>query len=737
MYIERYPFFSSPQGHMDELLKLAKKEKLDELELAWAEAVAREDANIPALLQAPKVLVDRGRRDAAETLLWYLIDALKERGAVDQALDAARQGAQFLPDSDVLRQALAELYAVTRSDREDIESLVRLTLRSSGMPADEALTALDKALALHPGSYVLDPRDGAVGRVEQFDLEKGGLIVNFGTSEKPYSVGFVGRLELVDEDDFRALSIFERERIAKLAAEDPEELVQLVLATLDRRMELRRLKLYLGPLVGSWGKWWGRAREVLSRSAVIGMTEGSSPSLFLRKKPLTHGERLLKKFDRPQEPAEKLCMALNVMLEAKDHGSPEPADLRHVVDQVAMVGRQAAAANPGLALCATAVADAICRYFPELARPQGPAPESFAETLNELQGLPAAVPDLDLLGAVLDYLRHAEPHRWADLHATLMPALPRQVCAKAAHQLAAAGETAALERACLDILNLPDRNPGALAWLWRDATGQGPIVPPSIDKIELVVRMLVAMADIVRASGLSEVQRREHVAELRGSLFVRDARPLRDALQGATRQQTGILKGLAEYHPGLTDNMRTIATDILRELEPTLFVKKVDPWEESVVYTTEAGLARRQAELENLVHVRLPEVMREIGQAAQFGDISENAEYSAAVEERGRLAARAGRMQEEIAEARPITREMAATDYVSVGSRVRVRNMVTEEEQAFTFLGPWDADPDKGIMAYNAPLGQAFMGKRAGDEVTYRAGTEERRWTVLAIEAGI
>jgi transcription elongation factor GreA len=183
--------------------------------------------------------------------------------------------------------------------------------------------------------------------------------------------------------------------------------------------------------------------------------------------------------------------------------------------------------------------------------------------------------------------------------------------------------------------------------------------------------------------------------------------------------------------------MRSIVTDILRANQPSLFVKKVDPWEEDVVYTTEAGLEQRRAELEQLVHVRLPEVMREIGQAAQFGDISENAEYSAAVEERGRLAARAGRMQEELAEARPITRELATADHVTVGSRVRVRNLISGEEQTFTFLGPWDADPDRGIMAYNAPLGLAFMGKGIGDEVGYRAGTEERRWEVLAVEPGV
>jgi len=721
---------------MDELLKLAKKEKLGELELAWAEAVAREDADVAALLQAPKVLCDRGRRDTAETLVWYLIDALRERGALDQALDAARGGARLMPRSDVLREALAELYAEARSDRDDVESLVRLTLRSSGLPADEALAALEKALALHPGSYVLDPRDGAVGRVEAFDVEKGGLVVNMGDSEKPYSVAFVGRLELVDEDDFRALSIFERDRVARLADEDPEELVQLVLATLGKRMELRRLKLYLGPLVGSWNKWWARAREVIKRSALIGMTEGSSPSLFLRKKPLTHGERLLRKFAQLQEPVQKLAMALHVMQEARDHGSPQPADLQPVIDEVAAVGRSATD-NPPLALCAAAVADAIHRSFPDLPRPEGAPQDALARAMGDLPSVPAAVADIDLLAVLLDYVRHTAPEGWPELLASLMPALPRQVCAKAAHQLAAAGEGAALGRACSEILNLPDRTPGALAWLWRDATGQSPIVPDSVDRVELVVRQLVELADLVRASGLSEDVRREQLAELRSALFVRDARPLREALEGASAHQIGIIKGLAEYNAGLTDNMRGIVTDILRVLQPSLFVRRVNPWEEDVVYTTEAGMERRRAELEQLVHVRLPEVMREIGQAAQFGDLSENAEYSAAVEERGRLAERAGRMQEELAEARPITREMAETDHVTVGSRVRARNLLSGQEQTFTFLGPWDADPDRGIMAYNAPLGLAFMGKQVGDEVDYRAGTEERRWEVLATEPGV
>ncbi len=61
--------------------------------------------------------------------------------------------------------------------------------------------------------------------------------------------------------------------------------------------------------------------------------------------------------------------------------------------------------------------------------------------MKDLPSVPAAVADLDLLGVLLDHVRHAAHETWPELLAGLMPALPRQVCAKAAHQLAAAGET--------------------------------------------------------------------------------------------------------------------------------------------------------------------------------------------------------------------------------------------------------------------------------------------------------
>jgi transcription elongation factor GreA len=253
----------------------------------------------------------------------------------------------------------------------------------------------------------------------------------------------------------------------------------------------------------------------------------------------------------------------------------------------------------------------------------------------------------------------------------------------------------------------------------------------------VAMQMLSRLATLVRARNVSEETRKEQIATLRNALFMRDGAILGKALEEARGAQITALKNLSENHPALTAGMRARMHRALERVEPSLFEKVVPPWEQDVIFTTVAGMDRRKQDLEELVHERLPQIMREIGEAASFGDISDNAEFQSAVQERGRLAEMAARMQEEIAEAQIITPEIASAEHVTVGSRVVVRNLETGQEEAFVFLGPWDAKPEQGVYAYNAPLGLSFMGQRVGDEVTFQAGFEERRWQITEIGPGL
>jgi len=124
-------------------------------------------------------------------------------------------------------------------------------------------------------------------------------------------------------------------------------------------------------------------------------------------------------------------------------------------------------------------------------------------------------------------------------------------------------------------------------------------------------------------------------------------------------------------------------------------------------------------------------------EAAAFGDLSENSEFTAALEKRDQLTSRATRMESELKRAQVIPRELPRGPVITIGSRVLVRNLATEGEETYTFLGPWDSDAQQRILTYNAPLALAFMGKRVGEVVVFGEGDEERRWEVLALEAAV
>jgi transcription elongation factor GreA len=155
------------------------------------------------------------------------------------------------------------------------------------------------------------------------------------------------------------------------------------------------------------------------------------------------------------------------------------------------------------------------------------------------------------------------------------------------------------------------------------------------------------------------------------------------------------------------------------------------PWEEEgALYVTAAGLASRREEYRHLVEEKLPRNFEAIGKAAAFGDLSENAEYTSALEERDRLTERAGHIKSELDRARVLAPEMVPAGEVGLGSKIRVEDLETGEESTFSVLGPWDGTPEEGVLNYRSPLGQVFLGHREGDEVTLELPGGTRRYRV-------
>ncbi len=139
---------------------------------------------------------------------------------------------------------------------------------------------------------------------------------------------------------------------------------------------------------------------------------------------------------------------------------------------------------------------------------------------------------------------------------------------------------------------------------------------------------------------------------------------------------------------------------------------------EKIKLTVE-GKKELEARLKELRNDLIPAVVQRIKTAREQGDLSENAEYHSAKDEQGKLEGEAKEIEAKLKNCEVI--QMADTDRVQLGSKLRYLDIDEDEEFEFTIVGTAEADFTKGKVSIESPVGQALNGKKAGDVVTVKA----------------
>lgn len=139
--------------------------------------------------------------------------------------------------------------------------------------------------------------------------------------------------------------------------------------------------------------------------------------------------------------------------------------------------------------------------------------------------------------------------------------------------------------------------------------------------------------------------------------------------------------------------------------------------QDKVVYLTPEGKQRFTAELHELQTVRRHEVEEQIRRAKEFADTVDNAEYDEAKQEQAFVEGRIQELERLLASAKVIEESTTKADFVRMGAHIKVVDNEGEEE-TYYLVGSSEADPRKGLISNESPIGRALIGKRVGDEVT-------------------
>ncbi|MBA4239111.1 MAG: transcription elongation factor GreA [Sphingobacteriaceae bacterium] len=144
----------------------------------------------------------------------------------------------------------------------------------------------------------------------------------------------------------------------------------------------------------------------------------------------------------------------------------------------------------------------------------------------------------------------------------------------------------------------------------------------------------------------------------------------------------------------------------------------------AVAYYTEEGLQKLKDELQQLRTVERKNVIKQIAEARDKGDLSENAEYDAAKEAQGLLEIKIAKLEEIVANARVVDSSKLDISKVSILTTVKIKNLKNNMEMKYTIVAENEADLKSGKISIDSPIGKGLIGKKVGDkvEVTVPAG---------------
>lgn len=714
----------------NQLAATAAAEGVEALESAWRETM-NEPREARFYMVALDALPEQQQRGAAPALLSQLLEAYQAKDShadileVIKALHDVHAGSRGQDLRQVGLDAIEALYG-----KEDWYELFLGLAKIDDLDPAEGIVRFQKLVALLPGSPVYHRTGWGDGVITGIDLSEDSFRVQFRSETIERSMPFTTGLEVLTVlplDDLRARLLVDLDGLKQDAEDDPSTLLRSVARLHKGRAASKEIKQWLcGPVIqaSKWASWWRKAKVAAAQDPYLAVDNPSRPVFVLRKRALSADDEALEAMAR----ANDLPTLLSVV---RGPLSLEPSDEL----MVAILDRlEADIANEDAEATARAEAGVA------LARHERWTQEQAGRCLHDIVaddpvgfgGLVARMNPAPLRREALDAFIAAEPQLWSDGLISNLALLPPHILEVVAERLIAEGRAAALANRLHIFLLSPSKQPATVLRLAkRYASGLFDDVEeaPSVTEVFMGVLHLAETQAFPALRGKKDAKdTMEGVTDL---LLGKRAKLLQTFAESALRSEMERAMGVLARCRAMPDSIVTAISAACNERFPDLVPRDDTPfWDSNNLFCSRDGIERRQDEYRVLLEEKIPENSEAIGKAASYGDLSENFEWTAAIEQQRQLTEKAAAMEAELKLARAIEDQELAEGVVSPGTKVTYEQ--DGQMNAITILGPWDRGED--VVSYRAPVAAGMLGAEVGEGATLELPSGRIEVTIRSVD---
>lgn len=670
-----------------------------------------------------------GRRDQVADWCELMLDVLCEAGDIGGtlALLAARCG--WVADGPGAGGYCRDALARVLKSSEDVSFL-----ESAGFgeaPAAECLRRVGVLMRLAPGVMCLSKAWG-FGVVRELDGFYRRVTVDF--DDKPrHRLSFAHAaesLDLIAEDHLLARRHRDPDGLAKMIAEDPGEVVRVVLAGYGD-MNVPRLQELLTSTVlpeEGWKSFWDGARKSLKQDPLVEVPAKRNDPLRLLSSEKTYGADWLAALAGERDP-DRILSHLHELARELGAGKIEDAHRCAAGERLAFVVRAAGVGDTPWVARVLVLADCL-EIVPGTAAEQALDTAAVMDRVLDPDAFVRAVGALPAreVPLLLAHLNRRAPERAALLLLDVLPRLPLGVLVEVNELLAGCGReterdtriAAAMEerRAGAALLCLLCRDP--LGWVKRGVAALPELLVQAVDVLELPMA-----GDALRAQNQLRLyfQEVDWLALVLADLDSHQREALLRRVRRSRGWDTASLRSVMGHIIKLYPDLAGVVTDRETPREGSKGEKRITSWR---------SYRERQEQLRRLVEEAIPENSREIAVARSYGDLRENAEYKFAKEHQSILLRRQAELEEDLRRVVGADFADAPADVAGPGVCVAIRRADGRAER-FHILGEWDRDEDLGIVSNRSRLAEALAGRRVGDRVQVPSGGDPEECTIEGI----
>ena len=154
-----------------------------------------------------------------------------------------------------------------------------------------------------------------------------------------------------------------------------------------------------------------------------------------------------------------------------------------------------------------------------------------------------------------------------------------------------------------------------------------------------------------------------------------------------------------------------------------------------IIYLSEQGFNDLKNDLNHLVTVERPNIIKQIAEARDKGDLSENAEYDAAKEAQGLLEAKISKLELELSNARILDESNVDTSTVRLLTQVTIENLENSMQMSYIIVSESESDITAKKISSSSPIGKGLLGKKEGDIVDINVPNGTVKFKIISIKS--